>query len=666
MKQHQALLTILVVAVAGTTLAQDAHPRIAVMETAFKKRADVSSFLDAKNAGYAAIQMHSGTPDRKTGLPIGNDPAILQSWKKASEEHGVKIISLCAGSLNNCQIWDRDRELAMRIAKQTIDACATLDARLMLFPFFGPSKFQDSDDALHGVAGFLKELLPYAESRRVVIGIEAPVTTERVLQLMDMLAFPEHLKIYYDTGNLFEKEDIYQTIAKYGEQHFCEVHIKASGHAIAGKGRIDLARLAKALDSARYDQWLVYEANRDGKEPIANRKRIERLMALREGGGTTVPTREKLLVYEGTAGIGKGRHIVFIANDHEYRSEQSCPLLAKILAKHHGFRCTVLFGIDGDGGIKAGAKEVPGMEALGDADLLVFFTRFMNLPDKQADMLVEYLERGGPIVGIRTSTHCFNGQKGKWTKLNFNYGGEDYRGGLGEQVFGNTWHKERGQSHYGSNHQMGCRITPTPAALGHPILRGVEKIHAYSGGYKSPPPAGSTPLLDLQVLNTFGASDDINKDKPIVSAGWTRNGYTAPSGSRKTGRVVYTSFGASEDLLSEDGRRFMVNACLWAAGLENAITPDLNVAIVGGFKPSPYTTGAFFYENVRPSDLTGFDSQIMPADAPLGGITNPRMKKKIARALENRPYLKAEIEKTHPNLLEAGSKGRTREKKNRE
>ena len=220
------------------------------------------------------------------------------------------------------------------------------------------------------------------------------------------------------------------------------------------------------------------------------------------------------LVYEGTEGFGQGKQIVFIANDHEYRSEQTCPLLAKILAKHHGFRCTVLFGVDEHGAIKAGAKSVPGMESLKDADLLVFFTRFMNLPDEQVDLLVDYFERGGPAVGIRTSTHCFNGQKGKWGKLNFNHKGTDYQGGLGEQVFGNTWHKERGQSHYGSNHKMGCRITPVTSAADHVILSGVHSIHAYSGAYESRPPTGATPLLEVQVLNTFDESDDINTDKP--------------------------------------------------------------------------------------------------------------------------------------------------------
>ncbi|MEQ9406473.1 MAG: hypothetical protein RIK87_02060 [Fuerstiella sp.] len=359
---------------------------------------------------------------------------------------------------------------------------------------------------------------------------------------------------------------------------------------------------------------------------------------------TSIATADPL-VYEGVAGVGTGRHIVFIANDHEYRSEQSCPVLAKILAKHHGFRCTVLFGIDDQGSIEPGARNVPGLEALEDADLLVFFTRFMNLPDRQADLLADYFERGGPAVGMRTSTHCFNGQEGKWARLNFNYEGKDYPGGLGQQVFGNTWHRERGQSHYGTNHQMGCRITPAAGAADHPILRGVRQIHAYSGGYRSQPPAGSTPLLDLQVLNSFGPGDNINVEKPVVSAGWTRDSYVAPSGQKKAARVVYTSFGASEDLLSEDARRFLTNACLWAAGLENKIRSDLDVSIVGGFKPSPYSSGAFYFENVKPSDLAGFESQVMPPGAKLAGLSDPGLKKKFARVLSNRPDLKAEIEK---------------------
>lgn len=362
------------------------------------------------------------------------------------------------------------------------------------------------------------------------------------------------------------------------------------------------------------------------------------------------PANAQTLVYQGTEGIGKGKHIVLIANDHEYRSEQTCPLLAKILAKHHGFKCTVLFGLDDQGFIKAGATDVPGMEALKDADMLFFFTRFMKLSDDQADLLVDYFERGGPVVGVRTSTHCFNGQKGKWEKLNFNYHGDDYSGGLGKQVLGNTWERNEGQSHYGSNHQMGSRITPVANAAGNPILKGVKQIHGYSGAYKSQPPADAVPLLEVQVLNTFDPSDDINTDRPIVNAGWSRDWYVAPSGAKKNGRVVYASFGASEDLLSEDARRFLVNACLWAGGWEAQIAPDLDVSIVGEYTPSPYSSGAFYYEGVKPLDLQGFDSQVMPASAPLAGLSDPNSARKRLGALKNRPKLKALMVEKHPDL----------------
>jgi len=354
------------------------------------------------------------------------------------------------------------------------------------------------------------------------------------------------------------------------------------------------------------------------------------------------------LVYEGTEGPGKGKHIVFIANDHEYRSEETCPLIAKLLAKHHGFKCTVLFGIDENGHIKAGAKSVPGMEALKDADLLFFYTRFMNLADEEADLLVDYFERGGPTIGLRTSTHCFNGQKGKWAKLNFNYSGDDYRGGLGEQVYGNTWNKERGQSHYGSNHRMGGTISGVGNG-DHPILTGVKPMHTYSGAYKSQPPADATPLLEVQVLNTFGPSKDINKEKPVVNAGWTRDGYVAPSGAKKKARVVYASYGASEDVLDENARRFLINASFWALGLEDKITADLDASIVGKFQPAPYTTGSFYRAGVKPSDLAGWDSQVMPADAKYTGFdgkVNPR----AMNVLKNRPYAMKDIQRLHPNF----------------
>ena len=371
------------------------------------------------------------------------------------------------------------------------------------------------------------------------------------------------------------------------------------------------------------------------------------------------------LVYEGSEGVGLGKHIVFIANDHEYRSEQSCPLMAKILAKRHGFKCTVLFGIDEAGNITAGAKNLPGLQALKDADLVFFFTRFMNLADEQADLLVDYFERGGPAVGVRTSTHCFNGQKGKWEKLNFNYQGNDYLGGLGEQVFGNTWHKQRGQSHYGTNHVLGCTVSPLDSAKTHPILRGVGPIHAYSGAYESQPPTDATPLIDVQVLKTFHTSDQVHPNKPIVNGGWTRDAYVAPSGAKKNGRIVYASFGASEDMLDEDCRRFFANACLWACGMEDKIKPDLDVNIVGKYAPTPFSTGCYYVEGVKPKDLAAWDSQVMPATAKMGGFDDPKFAGRIPAPLIHRPGLREKLAQHYPEIFGSDVELKKRPKKNK-
>ena len=62
-----------------------------------------------------------------------------------------------------------------------------------------------------------------------------------------------------------------------------------------------------------------------------------------------VPDSPKWLTYAGGDGPGKGKHIVLIAADQEYRSEQAMPMMAGILSKHHGFDCTVLFCVNDKG-----------------------------------------------------------------------------------------------------------------------------------------------------------------------------------------------------------------------------------------------------------------------------------------------------------------------------
>ena len=126
--------------------------------------------------------------------------------------------------------------------------------------------------------------------------------------------------------------------------------------------------------------------------------------------GSASPAADPWITFEGSDGPAKGKHVVLISGDEEYRSEETLPQLAKILAKHHGFKCTVLFAIDPkDGTINPNRRDnIPGLEALKTADLMVIFTRFRDLPDAQMKYIADYVESGRPIIGLRTATHAFD------------------------------------------------------------------------------------------------------------------------------------------------------------------------------------------------------------------------------------------------------------------
>ena len=100
----------------------------------------------------------------------------------------------------------------------------------------------------------------------------------------------------------------------------------------------------------------------------------------------------KALVYAGGEGPGKGKHIVLVAGDEEYRSEEAMPQLGRILSKHHGFECTVLVSLNTKGAIDPNASNIPGLEALGSADLMILFLRFRNLPDSQMKHIADFVE----------------------------------------------------------------------------------------------------------------------------------------------------------------------------------------------------------------------------------------------------------------------------------
>jgi hypothetical protein len=306
------------------------------------------------------------------------------------------------------------------------------------------------------------------------------------------------------------------------------------------------------------------------------------------------------LVFEGKRGPGRGKHIVLVSGDDEYRSEEALPQLGKILAVRHGFKCTVLFAIDpADGTIRPDRQDnIPGLEALETADLMIIATRFRNLPDEQMRFLVNYIESGKPMVAMRTATHAFNIKGGTYARYSWN--NKEWEGGFGKQVLGETW-----ISHHGKHGSESTRGIVAPGQEKHPILRGIRSgdIWGPTDVYtvRLPLPGDSTTLVLGQVLTGMKPDDpplEGAKNDPMMPVAWTKT-YRTQSG--KTARIFTTTMGASEDLSNEGVRRLLVNATYWALGMEKRIPARSGVALVGEYHPTRFGFGTYV-KGKKPED----------------------------------------------------------------
>jgi len=306
------------------------------------------------------------------------------------------------------------------------------------------------------------------------------------------------------------------------------------------------------------------------------------------------------VTYEGKDGPGKGKHIVFLTGDEEYRSEEGLPMLAKILSQRHGFKCTVLFAVDPDGTINPNnTGSLPGAEALDSADLIVMLLRYRAWPDVQMKHFADAVQRGVPIVALRTSTHAFN-YKGDSTSAYKSY--NDF----GKKVLGEHW-----VNHWGKHKAEATRGVIEDSAKNNPILNGVTDVFGDTDVYEAYPPEDAVILLRGQVLKGMKPDDppaDYKKarstDKkeqgindPMMPVAWTR---VNKNESGRENRVFCTTMGSSTDLQNEGLRRLIVNAVYWGLGME--VPKKADVEIVGEYRPTMYGFGGF-RKGVRPADL---------------------------------------------------------------
>lgn len=306
---------------------------------------------------------------------------------------------------------------------------------------------------------------------------------------------------------------------------------------------------------------------------------------------------QQWVTYAGFPGPGNGKHIVLICGDEEYRSEELIPQLGKILAVHHGFKCSVLFAVNAQTGEidPQTLDNIPGLELLDEADLMVMFLRFRELPDEQMKHIIDYTNSGRPIVALRTSTHpFFYRQNPDSPYARWSWRSNDPKGGYGREVLGETW-----VAHYGAHQRESTRGLIAPGMEDHPIVQGIETVWGPSDVYALTTLHGDCrPVILGQVLKGMNPDDPPNPEKQLVPVAWIKT-YTGAAG--KSARVFTTTMGHGGDLKDEGFRRLLVNACYWALGMEEKIPAKAKVDLVGRYEPNPIGVGGH-KRGLKPAD----------------------------------------------------------------
>ncbi len=266
-------------------------------------------------------------------------------------------------------------------------------------------------------------------------------------------------------------------------------------------------------------------------------------------------------------------HIVFVTGDEEYRSEESMPMLARMVERELGATTEVLFALDSTGIVNPNVNDnIPGLEALEKADMMVLFTRWRALPDEQAQYILDFAESGKPMAGFRTTTHAFL------------YKDDSLRQHLNNDwptaVFGQQWITHHG--HFDDGHDPLTSVSLVEGAESS-ILNGVQPFKAYSwlyhvdGGEWKINPRTRHLLTGTSLRSKHeeaGRLDQFPLTNPVA---WT-NDYNGA-------RVFFTTLGHPYDWLDDNMRKLALNGIAWA--LEKDIPEKgFNTKVEGEYAPN--------------------------------------------------------------------------------
>jgi len=250
----------------------------------------------------------------------------------------------------------------------------------------------------------------------------------------------------------------------------------------------------------------------------------------------------------------------------------------------------VLFSLNDRGEIDpAAGGSLSHPDALDSADAIVMLLRFRHWDMATSGKFQAAINRGVPIIALRTSTHAFSGYPKDSPFAGWNWNNPD--GGWGEKVLGETW-----VSHWGKHKVEATKGIIEAANASHPVLRGVSSLFGNTDVYEAAPPADAVILARGQVLQGMtvdtppssyhkatAAKIEQNVNSPMMPVVWTRGLKNDKSGVNK---ILCTTMGAATDLTDEGLRRLVINGVYWGLGLD--VPEKADSRLVGDYQPTMY------------------------------------------------------------------------------
>lgn len=257
----------------------EGKPKIGMCDWNLGPPCDPEMIPKAREANIAGIQVSVGTSPENIVL---RDPSIQKRYLELGKQHEVTFNSVAAGSILNRIPLKSEPQSAVYVI-DAIEAAAVLGAENILIAFFGNGdlRLADSTGELRNLSSgpfssyeldaagvtrvveAMRQIVPRAEDKGIVLGLENTLTADQNLEIIDRIG-SDMVQVYYDVGNSTHYGyDVPSEIRKLGKERICEIHLKDWETPVlaSGEGEVNFMAAATACKEIGFDQWYVLESS---------------------------------------------------------------------------------------------------------------------------------------------------------------------------------------------------------------------------------------------------------------------------------------------------------------------------------------------------------------------------------------------------------------------